>query len=310
MPLATMTKTPVARRAFRAMGTEASVVVVGPEYLADMAVAKIDELKAKWSRFLVDSEISALNRARHGVVSAETYTLIDRAIVGWAATGGRFNPTMADQLCQAGYEQSFELIDDGGTIGPTTTPLVGGCAGIVRDARSRSIWLPDGVAIDPGGIGKGLAGDLVTAEIMAAGASGVLVNLGGDLRVRGHGPTNQSWIVAVREPMISDVVLSEVEISDAGMASSTPLRRRWSNRGRLTHHLLDPKSGTSNGDGPHLVTAVAGEAWWAEVVATATAASLRRTDGAETIIADSVATLTIWPDGRQVRRGNFERFER
>ena len=58
-----------------------------------------------------------------------------------------------------------------------------GCDGIIVDRTASSVTLPRDVEIDPGGLGKGLAADLVTAELLAAGARGVLVNLGGDLRV-------------------------------------------------------------------------------------------------------------------------------
>ena len=70
----------VDERRFRAMGSDAHVIVVGhpddhdhdvdhdddhavpAEPLADRAVARIAELEARWSRFLPDSEISEVNR--------------------------------------------------------------------------------------------------------------------------------------------------------------------------------------------------------------------------------------------------------
>lgn len=53
--------------------------------------------------------------------------------------------------------------------------------------------------IDLGGIGKGYAADLIAAELIAAGAEGVSVNLGGDLRVAGVAPGAQPW--GSRSPM-------------------------------------------------------------------------------------------------------------
>src|SRR5204862_328066 len=65
----------------------------------------------------------------------------------------------------------------------------------------REVRLPAGTGFDPGGIGKGLAADMVVAETMAAGAAGVCVNLGGDLRVTGLDPTDAAWTVAVEYPL-------------------------------------------------------------------------------------------------------------
>ena len=60
--------------------------------------------------------------------------------------------------------------------------------------------LPAGSGFDPGGIGKGLAADIVSAELLAAGARGACVNLGGDLRVTGEAPGGGTWTVAVEHP--------------------------------------------------------------------------------------------------------------
>ena len=45
--------------------------------------------------------------------------------------------------------------------------------------------LPAGTRFDPGGVGKGLAGDLVAAHLLELGARSVQVELGGDVRVAG-----------------------------------------------------------------------------------------------------------------------------
>ena len=67
--------------------------------------------------------------------------------------------------------------------------------------------IPAGVGFDPGGIGKGLAADLVADETMAGGALGVCVNMGGDLRVRGRSPDSESWTVAVEHQLAPEPVV-------------------------------------------------------------------------------------------------------
>src|SRR4029078_51858 len=59
---------------------------------------------------------------------------------------------------------------------------------VVREA----VRLPAGTGFDPGGIGKGLAADIVVDEIRADGADGVCVNPGGDVRVDGPSPATNS----------------------------------------------------------------------------------------------------------------------
>ena len=107
-------------RIIEVMGTTAHLVITdGNATLAERAVERLHELEARWSRFRSDSEISRLN-ARPGipvVVSAETYTLVERAVEGAAMTGGLFDPTLLPELRDAGYDRSFELIGVAGAAG-------------------------------------------------------------------------------------------------------------------------------------------------------------------------------------------------
>ena len=124
-----------------------------------------------------------------------------------------------------------------------------------------------GHGFDPGGIGKGLAADLVSAELLAAGAEGVLVNLGGDLRVRGRGPDQGDWPLSVADPFRPDVELLRLAIGDGALATSSRLLRRWRNRrGIEMHHLLDPATGAPTDTDVVAVTVLAGDAWWAEAL--------------------------------------------
>ncbi|MGI9604466.1 MAG: FAD:protein FMN transferase [Acidimicrobiales bacterium] len=279
------------------MGTRAEVLVRGgPPGLAARAVGRLHELHARWSRFDSHSEVSALNRRPHSAieVSADTVLLVHRAVQAWILTDGAFDPTVLGALVALGYDRSFDegLDSCSRPAEPQPSP---GCAGIEIDHERSTVRLGSAVGFDPGGIGKGLAADLVTNEVMAAGASGVMVNLGGDLRVRGPGPQGQAWPIAVREPMIADEELATVHLLDAALATSTPCRRGWATAGGRNHHLVDPASGRSHENPPVLVSAVAGEAWWAEAV--------------------TKAALSTDPDGlpecavfRRHRDGTTERF--
>ena len=110
------------------------------------------------------------------------------------------------------------------------------------------VTLPEGIGFDPGGIGKGVAADIVSDEAIMAGADGVCINIGGDLRVRGIGPSGEGWTIAIDHPHRSEA-LARVGLSDGAVATSTTLRRRWLIDGEPQHHLIDPRTGVSSTSG-------------------------------------------------------------
>lgn len=238
------------------MGSEVDVVVA-PRRLLTVARARIEDLERRWSRFLATSEVSRLNRGagRPVRVSEETRLLLRRAVEAWWWTGGTFDPTVLPSVVAAGHATSRE-------DGRSAPPVAGhpgpapGCAGVEIDGDSAT--LPPGVAFDPGGIGKGLAADIVAEELLAAGAHHGVVSVGGDLRVFGDPPGGV--IVAVEDPVDPDHVLRALRLAAGGVATSA-LGARIAAGGS---HLVDPATGRPVVGGVVQATVLAAEAWRAE----------------------------------------------
>jgi FAD:protein FMN transferase len=251
----------------RVMGTTAHIVVVGDERLLHRAIARLDDLERRWSRFLPDSEISRMNAhaGEHVVVSAETFGLISCAIEGWHRTEGLFDPTVLMAVCGAGYDRDFGAVAaHASAMTPVAQPAPG-CGDIVFDDRLLAVTVPPDVGIDPGGIGKGLAADLVASELVAEGAHGVLVNVGGDLRVIGEPPNERTWEVAIDDPARDETEVLRVGLLEGAVATSSRVRRRWTTGAGPAHHLIDPRTGAPGAERYATAAAVTGEAWWAEV---------------------------------------------
>ena len=259
-------------RRFPVMSSEGHVVVVATdrevaELLADEAIARLALLEARWSRFRPTSELSQLNRAdgTTRLVSGDTVVLIEAMRKGWELTGGRFDPSVHDAMGALGYSASWPDVAAPLRLAPAPVP---GCAGLDVHHERGLVRLPAGVHLDPGGLGKGLAADLVAGELMAAGATGVLVNVGGDLRVMGTPPSGGGWIIGIDGPELGTGHLARVELADGGIATSTSARRRWqADDGTVVHHLLDPATARPADRSWSQITAVSATAWWAEVLA-------------------------------------------
>jgi len=171
------------------------------------------------------------------------------------------------------------------------------------------VVLPAGVRVEPGGIGKGLAADLVTSELLDAGAAGALVNLGGDVRVRGNdGTDGGGWVIGIEDPHEDTRDVAVVTIADGAVCTSSRLFRRWRTRAGEAHHLLDPSTGRHLGGDVDAVTVVAGEAWWAEALTKAV--FVAGADAAvEVVESGGVCGLLVLSDGLVMRTGPWSEIE-
>jgi thiamine biosynthesis lipoprotein len=210
-------------------------------------------------------------------VSYDTLLAIHTACAAWELTGGRFDPTVHDSLLRLGYDETIDLVrsrdrsNDRGIGAAARAPGASGsfpspgCADIITDPTTLTVRMPAAVRIDLGGIGKGLAADLVAIGLVDRGAAGALVNIGGDVRAIGTPADGHAWHVAVEDPR-TDRILSVIDLLDGGLATSTTLRRRWQSAGAGVHHLVSPATGHSTSSGVVGVTVAAGTAAWADAL--------------------------------------------
>ena len=329
------------KREWRAMGTDVEVILNGgDESLLDLAGARIEDLESRWSRFRATSELEALNHLpdRRVILSRESFEIIELAVAASLSTKGAFDPTIYDAILDAGYTSDFEggldtpAASDGRDTNRTSLPLdttsakpAPGCSSIILDPIVRSVMLPEGVHLDLGGIGKGRAADLVAIELMQAGARGVCVSLGGDLRVIGEAPpidgsalpadadespensaensaAISSWSIGVQDSPGLVIALAA-----GGVATSARTRRFWSSGGETRHHLIDPRSGQPSQGSGRSVTVIAKDATSAEVLAKALY-FLDPKDGAEVLNAHNATGVIIDDDGQAHPLSGFEGF--
>lgn len=246
------------------MGTTAHVVVdATAQPLLRLAEQRLIDWHRRWSRFDPGSEICALNRADGVpvVVGADTAALLIAAIDGWHITDGAFDPTVHDAVVAAGYDRPFRL-------GPGPRRACGpgpGPAEVMVDPESGLVEAPAGTRFDLGGIAKGHAADRLVEELLAEGAAGVSVTVGGDTAVGGACPFAEAWPIHL-QPESRPIA----HLRQGGFCLSTIERRRWFTPDGPAHHIIDPRNGRPAAESVMRVAVAAGSAEAAEVVATAT----------------------------------------
>jgi len=291
----------IGRATARLMGSEVDVVTHGAA--AQPVLERIADLERRWSRFLPDSELTRSGEATTPVVaSPETVMLVNCAVWAWESTGGRFDPTVGESLERLGYDRDLDAV----RLGPEPTaselkPALG-CAEVTVDVESGLIFLPEGIRIDPGGIGKGLAADLAATEAVAAGAQSVMVSVGGDVRVAGTAPAN-GWELEVDH---GTGPIARVNLESGALVTSSVLRRTWMTSAGLAHHVIDPRTGRPSSGPAVSVSVIAGEAWWAEAVATAMLVGFGNEDDSDLgNLLDNVGVLVTTNDGARHCLGTF-----
>jgi thiamine biosynthesis lipoprotein len=253
------------------MGTSVRVMGHGgPDGSGEVARSMVERLERCWSRFRPDAELVALNSSTDWSVSVSPALAgaVHRAATAWRLTDGWFDPTVHDALVAAGYDRTFtEMPDRSVPVAPAAD--VPGAGGVRVDAGAGTVRRPPGVHLDLGGLGKGLAADLVVERLLELGVATVSVSVGGDVRVGGV-PPDGGWRIPVEDPF-DDSSLMVTAVLDAGaiVTSSTRVRRWPTDDGGWAHHLIDPTTGRPARSGVAAVVVIAAEAWWAEVLAKA-----------------------------------------
>jgi len=298
------------QRAFRVMGSATHVVVHGgDESMLDTAEARLRELESWWSRFLDDSDITIANRAAGTPVVAhpDTLAVVARALDAWRQTEGRFDITVLPALLQAGYTHS--AIGHHALAPAVPGTRVGMSAWVKVDYDASTLTVPPMSAIDLGGIGKGFAADIVAEELLENGATGALVNVGGDLRVVGVPADDQSWFLGIENPMDPPNHVAYLRLEAGGLATSGTTVHTWANAdGTQGHHLIDPVSGRPTNHRVLTATVLAADAATAEAFATS-AMMMPAHDAVAMLDRAGLAGLVVANDGVAHRSTTMQAFE-
>jgi FAD:protein FMN transferase len=270
-----------ARRSFDCFGATATVHVRGKstaagEAAADRARAMLLDAHRRLSRFLVESELSHLNRDPRWRVPATPLMQSLAAGVGVAGSrsGGLVDATLLDGIERAGYRGSLgqhrpiSLADALASRAERAPAAADRCArwrSVHIDEASATVVRPPGVRIDSGGVAKGLLADLVAAELR--GHPAYAVDCCGDIAI--GGAAGQERTVFVDDPF-GGFPVHELTLGEGAVATSGIGRRCWAGPdGRASHHILDPRSGEPAFTGIVQATALAPTALLAEVDAKA-----------------------------------------
>ncbi len=231
---------------FPAMGCQILVAVDSPNHSEDLieVPAWFDEWEAAFSRFRIDSELSRVNRA-NGVpthVSQDFAEVFETALRAEQTSAGLVTPVLLDALIHAGYDRSFDSLPrEQAPYGSEELLMLPHLEEVDWDPVASMIWLPPDLHLDFGGVAKGWAAQRAASRLARVGPA--LVDAGGDIAISDLQTDGSPWLVGIANPFKPAENLEVLRLAGCGVATSGRDARNWLRGGRLSHHIIDPRTG-------------------------------------------------------------------
>ena len=262
------------------MGTQFSVKL--PNCLGDhdelelqkAIQAALDEYDAAMSTYKPDSTISRFNRnstVEWQTVDADFCRKVEQSLEMSAATGGAFDITVGPLVNLWGFGPG-ELIDEPPGDDEidwflSSTGFEHLHADCTRPAIKKDI--PD-LMLDMSAIGKGYAADRVAGLLTTRGFDSYLVEVGGELSIRGMNARGEPWAIGIEAPLPNArEPHTIVQLTDTAMATSGDYRNFFEADGKIYSHTIDTRTGRPVTHTLASVTVVDEKGWRADALATA-----------------------------------------
>jgi FAD:protein FMN transferase len=212
------------------------------EAAVDVAVAEVQRLEFKYSRYREDSITSIINRAAgtgsEVPIDAETAGILQYADTIWRESDGLFDITSG--VLRRAWDFRSQRLPSQSQI-DALLPLVN-WPGVEWSKEAVSLPLA-GMEVDFGGCVKEYAVDSVASQLRQVGVGSALVDLAGDMAAIGAPVGENAWTIGIRNPADKESALASVDLADSCLASSGDYERCIELDGRRYGHILNPKSG-------------------------------------------------------------------
>lgn len=226
--------------------TSFHVTYAGPETLRDSVLRMLDEVGKSLSVFDKSSLVSRLNDTDSFRVDSHFIKVYEVSRRVNSESDGCFDPTLSPLITAWGFGPGHKASAD--------TARVDSILQFVGIARSE--LRTDGLLVKPdprmqfnfSAVAKGYACDAVGEMLSRNGVSDWLVEIGGEIAVKGKGP-NGEWTISVDRPVFSpDQVVHEsqclLRLTDCSVATSGNYRNLiQTDKGTYYAHTISPKTG-------------------------------------------------------------------
>jgi thiamine biosynthesis lipoprotein len=262
------------------MGTRFSVKLVAPDEAIDkdklqqQLVQTLARIEERMSTFVADSELSRFNASLSTdwiAVSEELCSIVESAIEVSQLTGGAFDVTVGPLVNLWGFGP-----DGSATEPPSDEDILRARQRVGFEKLDVNCSAPairkrhSDVYIDLSAYAKGYAVDQLAELLDRAAFKDYLVEIGGELRMRGRNASTEDWAIAVEKPIgYERDIQTVVRLTDTAMATSGGYRNYFEHRGNRYSHTIDSNTGRPVTHNVAAVTVISETAAFADAIATA-----------------------------------------
>ncbi|MBO4388290.1 MAG: FAD:protein FMN transferase [Spirochaetales bacterium] len=193
-----------------------------------------------------DSELGYLNAnagAGWVTVSEELYDAIVFSIKMAEITRGAFNPAIGALTALWDIEGENPAV-------PTADSISEALEHIdwrqIETGEGNTVRINDlGLRLDLGGMGKGLAADIVAGLLRENGIKSALLNFGGNIMCVGSRPDGKDFQIGIQIPFAQrNSYRQVVQASDLSVVTSGKYEKYFTDEtGKQWHHIIDPQTG-------------------------------------------------------------------
>jgi thiamine biosynthesis lipoprotein len=98
--------------------------------------------------------------------------------------------------------------------------------------------------VDLSGIAKGYGVDIVAEHLESVSIHSYMVEIGGEMRLKGEKPGKQAWKIAIERPQVGTRAIHQIlSPRNHGLATSGDYRNFFEDKGQRYSHLIDPRNG-------------------------------------------------------------------
>ena len=238
----------------------------------DIAESAFERVDASMSTYRTDSELMELNRGepfKWLAISQDFATVIAASHDISQFTDGAFDPTIGALVGLWGFGAA--AVPEAAPAEAEIAPLrvASGWRGLELDTAGPRVRRRSDFALDLSAIAKGYAVDLAIAGLEAEGCGDLLLEVGGEVGVRGTRPGGGHWVLGIESPENIGGIAQAVSLSDASIATSGDYRNQLRIGDAFYSHTLDPETGRPVTHNVASVSVVASSTMRADALATA-----------------------------------------